>query len=235
MTSKSLDPTIRGEGSVAELDHTMGVPAGKSGDPGNVVRPRAFQPDDAALVAALRRGDEVARRLLFERHALHVTRVLARLLGADGELADLVHDVFVMALRDLHCLQDASALKAWLTSVTVHLARGHIRKKTRRRWLRFVAPHELPDAPAATADSDVRDAARRLYRVLDTLPEDERIAFALRFVDCMELRDVAEACDVSLATIKRRLERAEEKFVARVRKDVVLAGWLEGGARWGIP
>jgi len=80
----------------------------------------------------------------------------------------------------------------------------------------------------------VRDATRRVYRVLDTLPEDERIAFALRFIDDMELTDVAEACDVSLATIKRRLDRAEATFVARARKDVVLSGWLEGGARWGI-
>jgi RNA polymerase sigma-70 factor (ECF subfamily) len=212
----------------------MGAPAGKPRDEGNVVRPLAFQPDDAALVAAVRRGDEAARRLLFDRHALHVTRVLARLLGADGELADLVHDVFLMALRDLHGLRDPSSLKAWLTTLAVHLARGHIRRKARRRWLRFVAPRDLPDAPAPTADGDVRDATRRVYRVLDTLAEDERIAFALRFVDGMELTDVAEACGVSLATIKRRLDRAEALFVARARKDVVLSGWLEGGARWGI-
>src|SRR5262249_53978009 len=132
-----------------------------------------------------------------------------------------------------HRLHDPSALKAWLTSVTVHLARGHIRKKTRRRWLRFVAPHELPEAFAATADGELRDATHRLQRVLDTLPEDERMAFALRFIDDMELKDVAQACDVSLATIKRRLDRAEEAFVARARKDVILSVWLESGARWG--
>ena len=209
------------------------APAGKPREEGNVVRPLAFQPDDAGLVAAVRRGDEAARRLLFDRHAHHVTRVLARLLGADGELADLVNDVFMMALRDIDRLREPAALKAWLTALTVHLARGHIRHKARRRWLRFVAPSDLPDVPAATADGDVRDATRRMYRALDTLPEDERIAFALRFIDGMELTDVAEACDVSLATIKRKLDRAEAAFVARARKDVVHTSWLEGGARWG--
>jgi RNA polymerase sigma-70 factor (ECF subfamily) len=211
----------------------MSSRAGRARDEGNVVRPLAFQPDDAALVAAVGRGDAAARRLLFERHAPHVARVLARLLGPDSELADLVHDVFVMALRDLGRLHDPSALKAWLTSVAVHVARGHIRKKSRRRWLRFLSPDTLPDPPAPTADGDVREAMRRMYAVLETLPEDERIAFAFRFIDDMELTDAAEACGVSLATIKRRLERAETTFVARAKKDAVLASWLEGGARWG--
>src|SRR5690242_7853663 len=107
----------------------MRAQAGTARDEGNVVRPLAFQPDDATLVAAVRRGDPAARRLLFERHAPHVARVLARLLGPDGELADLVHDVFLMALRDLAHLNEPAALKAWLTSVTVYVARGHIRKK----------------------------------------------------------------------------------------------------------
>src|SRR6266542_1354760 len=178
----------------------MAAPAGRASDEGNVVRPLACQPDDAGLVAAVGRGDAAARRLLFERHSPHVARVLARLLGSDGDLADLLHDVFVMALRDLARLHDPSALKAWLTSVAVHVARGHIRKKSRRRWLRFLSPDKLPDSHAPTADGDVRDAMHRMYAVLETLPEDERIAFAFRFIDSMELTDAAEACGVSLAT-----------------------------------
>jgi len=211
----------------------MEAKAGKPRDEANVVRPLAFQPDDGALVAAVRRGDGAAQRLLFERHAPHVARVLVRVLGTDGELADLVNDVFVMVLRDLERLNDPSALKAWLSQVAVHIARGHIRKKSRRRWLRFLAPDKVPDPPAPTADGDVRDAMRRTYAMLATLSHDDRVAFALRFIDDMELTDVAEACGVSLATIKRRLERAEATFVARAKKDVVLSSWLEGGARWG--
>lgn len=234
MAYKPLDPAP-GAGSASPDDRLMAAAARKPRDPDNVVRPQAFHPDDAALVAAVRRGDEAARRLLFDRHALHVTRVLARLLGADSELSDLVHDVFVMVLRDLDRLSEPSALKPWLTSVTVNTARGHIRKKVRRRWLQLFSPHEVPEAPAPTASSDVREATRRVYLTLDMLPEDERIAFALRFIDGMELTDVAEACDVSLATIKRRLDRAESKFLARARSDVVLSGWLKGGSRWGTP
>jgi RNA polymerase sigma-70 factor (ECF subfamily) len=197
-----------------------------------VVRPLAFQVDDATLVAAARRADAPARRQLFERYAHHVARVLTRLLGADGEIADLVHDVFVMALRDLDRLDDPSALKAWLTAIAVNVARGHIRRRVRRRWLRFFAPDEVPEPPTNGADDEAREAARATYAILDEMPADERIAFALRFIDGMELAAAAQACGVSLATIKRRIARAEARFVERARASAVLASRLEGGGRW---
>jgi RNA polymerase sigma-70 factor, ECF subfamily len=43
---------------------------------------------------------------------------------------------------------------------------------------------------------------------------------------------VAAACDVSLATIKRRLVRSEKRFVAVAARYPELKPWLEGGARW---
>ena len=57
-------------------------------------------------------------------------------------------------------------------------------------------------------------------------------AFALRFVDGMELTEVAAACETSLATIKRRLARAGARFEAAARRQPVLEEWLEGGTRW---
>jgi RNA polymerase sigma-70 factor, ECF subfamily len=196
-----------------------------------VVRPTAFLPDEQ-LVAAARHGDVVARTALFERHATHVARVLVRLLGSDGELPDLVHDVFTFALRDLDRLAQPAALKAWLTAIAVNTARGHIRSRVRRRWLRFFAPDELPEVESPLADEETREAMRATYAILDGMAADERIAFALRFVDGMELTETAAACGVSLATIKRRLARAEEAFVTRAREIPALERWLEGGSRW---
>ena len=196
-----------------------------------VVRPAAFRPDDA-LVDAARRGDRPALAALYDRHAPHVTRVLVRILGADDALADIVHDVFVLAIRDLARLTEPAAFKAWITAIAVHTARGQIRTRTRRRWLRFFAPEDVPDVAAPVADETTREEIRVTYAILDAMDADERIAFALRFIDGMELTEVAAACSVSLATIKRRLSRAEDAFVARARTQPALDRWLEGGSRW---
>ena len=58
------------------------------------------------------------------------------------------------------------------------------------------------------------------------------MAFTLRFVSEMQLTEVAAACRVSLATIKRRLARAEKRFVEAARENPALRERLEAGGRW---
>ncbi len=187
---------------------------------------------DAALLEALRQGDTRAKGLLFDRYAGHVERVLRRVLGLDPDLADVLQDVFVEALTSIQDVRDPNALRSWLSSIAVFTARRKIRSRVRRRWLMFLAPDAVPEPPSEPPRREDTEALRRTYAVLDRMPTDERIAFALRYVDGMELTEVARACDVSLATIKRRLVKAEQRFVAMARRDPVLEDWVKEGRRW---
>jgi RNA polymerase sigma-70 factor (ECF subfamily) len=184
---------------------------------------------DAGLVAALTAGRPDARTALFDRYAGDVERVLYRILGPDPEVYDLLHDVFLVALTSVHGLRNADALRSWLTGIAVRKARKCIRRRKRWRFIQFVPPSGLPEREAITASAEVSEAVRSAYALLGELPADERIAFALRHIDGMELTAVAEACGVSLATIKRRLSRAQEKFVERAAAHGALHEWLAGG------
>jgi len=209
-------------------------PADRARDDADVIRPIAFW-SDAELVRAIRTGDRDATTQLFDKHGRHVARVLVRCLGTCDAIADLVHDVFVIAYRDLARLREPGSLKSWLASVAVFVARGYLRHKRRRSWLAFLAPEELPERPAPRTDYDARAALRATYTILDTLPDDQRIAFALRYIEQMELTEVAAACKTSLATIKRRLARAQQAFATAARADARLEAWLATGMRWGTP
>ena len=77
-------------------------------------------------------------------------------------------------------------------------------------------------------DAEAVYALREAYRILDTLPEGERLAFTLRFVESMALNEVADACQISLATTKRRIQRAQEKFMAVAADHPVLSDWMKG-------
>jgi RNA polymerase sigma-70 factor (ECF subfamily) len=182
---------------------------------------------DVGLVAALRAGRPEATGVLFDRYARHVQRVLARVLGPDPELNDLLQDVFVAALESVDRLEEARALRGWLTSIAVFTARARIRRRVRWRFLRVLPSEEIPEPAAVMAPPETSEALRCSYEVLAQLPPDERIAFALRFIDGMELTEVAASCRVSLATIKRRLRRARERFASLAREHRVLAEWLE--------
>jgi len=191
-----------------------------------------FVGDDAALHAALVQGHPGAPAALFDRYGRHVHRVLANVLGIDSELPDLLHEVFARALSNVEDLRDGNRLKPWLTAIAVYTARGCIRSRVRRRWLRFLSPHDMPEASQPEAPHEVREALRATYTVLERLPADLRVPFALRFIQGMTLVEVAEACEVSLATCKRRLSRAEKRFVHHARRHPALHGWIAQGSRW---
>jgi RNA polymerase sigma-70 factor, ECF subfamily len=187
---------------------------------------------DAAIVGALRAGQQVGGAALYDRYHTHVRRVLTRVLGPDAELGDLVQDVFVEAIDSIDRLEEPAALRGWLATIAVFRARGEIRRRTRSRWFPLFSSEQLPDVAAPVSTPEVDEAVRATYRILAKLSADERIVFALRFVDGMQVAEVAEVCRVSLATVKRRLTRAQKRFVAIARNVPEVSDWLGEGARW---
>jgi RNA polymerase sigma-70 factor (ECF subfamily) len=191
--------------------------------------------DDAQLALALKAGETAAAGVLFDRHARHVERVVTSVLGFTDEVADVVQEVFIQALAGIGSLRDNGRLKPWLTRIAVLRALRLIRARRRRRWLLLSSPEVLDgSASAQTAIDEIdRDAVRATYRVLGKLAADQQVAFALRFIHQLELTEVAEAMRVSLATVKRRLARAERRFVLLAQREPSLASWLAQGSRWG--
>ena len=199
-----------------------------------VLVPLAFTGDETALVEALRANHPGAKAAFFQRYVKLVERIITHVLGFDAELPDVLQEVFAAALSSIHSLHEPSALQAWLASVAALTARKVLRSRARRSWLRRFsdsAEDEQHEPAAPGVDVEGRRALHGVYSALSKLPADERIAFALRFIDGMDLTEVAAACSVSLATIKRRLSRAERRFLANARNHPELAVWI-GGSRW---
>jgi RNA polymerase sigma-70 factor (ECF subfamily) len=163
-----------------------------------------------------------------------VHRTLQSVLGRDAEIPDLLQDVFIRAIDRIGELEHLDQVRSWLTTIAVFAARAHIRRQTRRKWLFLFSPDQTKQRHLEPPSSDARRALHETYKTLDTLPANERIAFVLRFIDGLTLPEAAAAAGVSLATLKRRLSRAEKRFVERVKKRPLLDQWLQEGTRWSL-
>lgn len=187
----------------------------------------AFCSDDEAFVESFRAGNRSAKTELYRRYAAYIERVLYRVLGWDGDIPDLVQEVFLRAIAGAGGFRgNFSELKPWLTRIAVYTARGWIRKRTLRKWLRTKSPEEIPDTPALVASPEEVETLKRAYAVIEKLPIKERVPFTLRYVGEMDLVEVADACEVSLATIKRRLEKARRRFSQLASRDPYLNEYL---------
>ncbi len=206
--------------------------ASRSSKDGTVLHIFSFEGDDIALLEALKRGKANAKRALFDRYSDHVHRVLIRIIGIDAAIPELINETFLQAYSSVKSVRDGASLKAWLSMIAVFTARGLIRKRKKRRLFWLSEPLKLQDARTHADDTDGREALDVLYNLLDELPTDERIAFTLRFIDGMVLREVAEACNVSMATVKRRVARAEARFIPMAKQHPLLSEWVQRGERW---
>jgi RNA polymerase sigma-70 factor, ECF subfamily len=198
-----------------------------------VPRTIGFAGDAEGLVKAVRDGQPAAIAAFYDRYAERVWRVLVRILGRDQELADVHHDAFLRALGAIGSVENPARLDAWITSVAVYAAKTCLQRRYRRRWLVLVAPADLGelDVRSTGVDPSIQSVLEATYRVLDRLPPRERLVFTLRFIEGMQLGEVAEACGISLATAKRRLKMAEQRFLAQAEEQPVLAEWIREGLR----
>ena len=71
---------------------------------------------------------------------------------------------------------------------------------------------------------------RRYYRLLDRLSGEERSIFVARTLEGLTLEEVAAQHGVSVSTAQRRIERATARMALLVRRDPLLAAFVEGGA-----
>jgi RNA polymerase sigma-70 factor (ECF subfamily) len=160
------------------------------------------------LLARFRADDETAFTELYLRHARYIAGVVYSLLGDDGELDDVVQETFVDARAGLAGVEEAAAIRRWL--VVIAIRRVH-RLLARRRLRRWAAAKIAEFSPRA---SDPREGGRAedLYDALDRIPAKMRVVWILARVGAMPLQEVADVCEISLATLKRRLVEADARL-----------------------
>jgi RNA polymerase sigma-70 factor, ECF subfamily len=190
---------------------------------------------DEALVQAALAGDRRACFLLWSKYAHLVERMVRRFLGPGGDHQDVCQEIFLRIFRRLDELRDPAALRGFVISVTLGVARNEVRRRRIRSIVGLVPEEALPDALATPAQGEAREAVRALYQMLATLGAEDRSLFVARFVEKMEIVEVAAAHDMSLSTAKRRLARLTTRVNARVQGSPVLREYVGRLGEGGIP
>ncbi|MBN1606270.1 MAG: RNA polymerase sigma factor [Polyangiaceae bacterium] len=180
---------------------------------------------ERALLDGLVAQQPNAVAALYDRYVGLVQRVLVRTLGNDRDLDDLTQDVLITVVRRCPTLRDPDALRSFIVSVVLRIARNELRKRAIRR---LVGLEEASGLGACMPhDAAAAQGIRHLYGALDRLDANSRAAFVLRHVEGCNLAETAAGCGCSLATVKRWLARAEKRFAALARSDHVLRELLD--------
>jgi RNA polymerase sigma-70 factor (ECF subfamily) len=173
---------------------------------------RLVSPDsDAALPVDRAAGVDIDE--LFRKYATDIASLGLAMLGKKDEADDLVQEVFLRAFRGIKNLRDPERIKPWLITIAVREGRTRLRRrKLSRLWLGADDfDFEQIAAPGSSAEDKIQIA--RLFRVLEGLGVDLRLAWILRYLQSETAEGVAEQCGWSLSTTKRRIRAAHDKVL----------------------
>lgn len=169
--------------------------------------------EDGRLVLLAREGNRSAQGALFRRHAADLTRLVTRLLSRTHDADDVVQDAFTVALTRLDSLEDPNTFRAWLFRIAIRKVHNTYRK--RRLLASLGLDRGLDDATlcalAPSSTGTTRAELRLLDDALAKLPAPLRFAWMLRHVEGEKLEAIAEHTGWSLATVKRKLAKAEAR------------------------
>jgi RNA polymerase sigma-70 factor, ECF subfamily len=188
-----------------------------------VYTPRALslaQPDLGVLRKA-QRGDERAFSLILRAYETPVFNYVLRLVGGDRALAeDLTQEVFLRVYQGLPKFSLRSKFTTWLFQVTKNRVLDELRASERRPRalvaLDDIAPLEVLDQPVERLEE-----INALWRAVENLSTDLKMALLLRDVVGLSYTEIADALEVTLATVKWRIYKAREEVqIALVREGV---------------
>ena len=149
---------------------------------------------------------------------LYRGRVFRYILFAtrDEDVAEsLTQDCFLRAHTAQANFRGECAMSTWLMRIAVNLVRDHQRSMKLRFWKRAAMldasemSDRLPDTQSSTEHRLIaQERVATVWRAVETLSERQRSIFLLRFVEELELPEIAEAMRMNVNTVKSHLYRA---------------------------
>ena len=155
-------------------------------------------------------GDCRAFEQIVLRYERRVMMLSARLLHGLDEAQDATQEVFLRAFKYLHRLDVRRPVEPWLMRITVNVCRD-FQRNTQRRHSTFTESSTQHDAPDESRDPYAGFAweqeRQKLWKVLNELPEKEKMAVILRDVEGFSTAEVAEILGSSESTVRSQICR----------------------------
>jgi len=186
----------------------------------------APQTGDGVLVRAAAAGDRRACHAIWEKYAPLVQRLVRRFFGPGPDLPDVCQEAFLRVFRRIKEVHDPDALAGFIVSVTLGVARNEARRRKVRSIIGLRPAEDMPVVADVRRNHDAREEIVALYRLLNRLSAGDRSLFISRYVEKLDLTEVATIHEISLSTAKRRLRRLAENIDRRMESEPALQEYV---------
>jgi RNA polymerase sigma-70 factor, ECF subfamily len=184
----------------------------------------SLQQPDLGVLRKAQRGDERAFSLIVRAYETPVYNYVLRLVGGDRALAeDLTQEVFLRVYQGLPKFSLRCKFTTWLFQVTKNRVLDELRA-SERRPRHLVALDDIPPLEALDAPIERGETVDALWRAIENLSVDLKMALLLRDVTGLSYTEIADSLEITLATVKWRIYKAREEVALALGREGIFFG-----------
>ena len=171
-----------------------------------------MQTNSEQIQAILARNDDHAFECLVLRYERLVWTSVWQILRDYHATQDVTQETFLIAHKRLHELREPDAVGVWLCQIA---RREAVRAN---QCSNTMQPLDGLDPPAAGPANQVSDEQQAMIEAISRLPEHERVAVVLRYLNGHTVAEVAELTGRPVGTVTKQVSRAVKRLQSLVRQ-----------------
>ena len=186
---------------------------------------RAVEKDLKRLVELAKTGDQQAIAQLYEQTSRRAYYLAKQLVKDEDQAQDIVQDAYVKVFTNLPLLEQVENFQGWLNTIVVNRSKDYLKKKKPMLFSQMVSEEDegseldfedeggyfSPDQKV-----DYAETKRLIQGMIDRLPQEQRMAIVLFYLEEMPVKQIARVMECSEGTVKSRLNYGRKAIKAQV-------------------
>ncbi len=173
---------------------------------------------DEILIDKILAGDQLAFKKLVENYQMMVINTCNGFLHDKQDAEDIAQEVFVEAFVSLRKFRKESKLSTWLYRIAANKSLNYLRSKKRKHWIQNIegllgfniqVENQLIEKNHPQAVIEMKEDSEFLHQALNSLSENQRIAFTMNKYEDLAYSEIAEIMGVSLSSVESLIHRAK--------------------------
>ena len=191
------------------------------------------------LVEKAVEGDQQAVAVLYERTNRKAYYLALQLVKDQDQAQDILQDAYLKVFTNLGMLQQPENFQGWLDTIVINKSKDYLKKKKPVLFSQMAAKEEADSEPDFEDESgyfspekrvDYSETKRLIQEMIDRLPEAQRMAVVLYYLENLPVARIAGIMECSEGTVKSRLNYGRKSI-----KEQVLALEKKGTKLYSMP
>lgn len=182
---------------------------------------KLFVLTETELVTLLKQKDRAAFKSIVDTWQDMVYNTALGILQNAEDAEDVTQEVFIRVFESVSSFKGESKFSTWVYRITVSKAMDHIRKKKTKKRFAFIQAFygkndepiiDPPDFFHPGIGMENKENAVVLFKAMEQLPPNQKIAFVLNKVEGLSYLEIAEIMKITDSAVDALLQRAKSNL-----------------------